>query len=56
MKPLNITQEEAKDNKHIQYAHPLTVQERIRIAESLFGILTPDITLEQAKEERLNNI
>ena len=37
-------------------AQLLTVQERIHIAKSLFGILTPDITLEQAKEELLNKI
>ena len=56
MKPSDITPKETKDIKRIQSAQPLTVQDRVRIAKSLFGILTPDITLEQAKEERLNNI
>ena len=31
-------------------------QERVDIAKSLFGILPGDITLEQAKEERLDGI
>lgn len=31
-------------------------QERVDIAKSLFGILPGDITLEQAKEERLGKI
>ena len=31
-------------------------QERVDIAKSLFGILPGDITLEQAKEERLGRI
>ncbi len=31
-------------------------QERVDIANSLFGILSTDITLEEAKEERLNQI
>lgn len=31
-------------------------QERVDVAKSLFGILPGDITLEQAKEERLNRI
>lgn len=31
-------------------------QDRVDIAESLFGILPADITLEEAREERLNKI
>lgn len=31
-------------------------QDRVDIAESLFGILPTDITLEEAREERLNKI
>jgi len=31
-------------------------QDRVDIAESLFGILPADITLEEASEERLNKI
>lgn len=31
-------------------------QDRVDIAKSLFGILPNDITLEEAKEERLNGI
>lgn len=31
-------------------------QDRIAIAKSLFGVLPDDITLEEAKEERLNKI
>lgn len=31
-------------------------QERVDVAKSLFGILPGDITLEQAKEERINGI
>ena len=31
-------------------------QERVEIAKSLFGILPDDITLEKAKEERVNKI
>ena len=31
-------------------------QERVDIAKSLFGIISDDITLEQAKEERLDQI
>lgn len=31
-------------------------QDRIDMAKSLFGILPEDITLEEAKEERLSNI
>ena len=31
-------------------------QERVDIAESLFGILPDDVTLEEAKEERLERI
>ena len=31
-------------------------QDRVDIAESLFGILPNDITLEKAREERLNKI
>lgn len=31
-------------------------QERVDIANSLFGILSTDITLEEAKQERLNQI
>ncbi len=31
-------------------------QDRVAIAESLFGILPADITLEEAREERLNLI
>ncbi len=31
-------------------------QERVDVAKSLFGILPGDITLEQAKEERLGRI
>lgn len=31
-------------------------QERVDIAKSLFGILPKDVTLEEAKEEKLNQI
>ena len=31
-------------------------QDRVDIAKSLFGILPTDVTLEEAKEERLNRI
>lgn len=31
-------------------------QDRLEIAESLFGILSPEVTLEDAKEERLSKI
>ena len=31
-------------------------QDRVAIAKSLFGVLSDDITLEEAKEERLNKI
>ncbi len=31
-------------------------QQRVDIAKSLFGILPADITLEEAREERLKNI
>lgn len=31
-------------------------QDRVDIAKSLFGIIPPDITPEQAREERLNKI
>ena len=31
-------------------------QDRVEMAESLFGILPADLTLEEAKEERLNKI
>ncbi len=31
-------------------------QERVDVAKSLFGILPDDLTLEQSKEERLNEI
>lgn len=31
-------------------------QDRVDIAKSLFGILPPDISLEQAREERLSKI
>ena len=31
-------------------------QDRVDIAKSLFGILPADVTLEEAKEERLNRI
>ena len=31
-------------------------QDRVDVAKSLFGILAPDITLEEAQEERLSKI
>ena len=31
-------------------------QDRVDMAKSLFGILPPDITVEQAREERLDQI
>ena len=31
-------------------------QDRVDIAKSLFGILPADVTLEEAREERLNRI
>lgn len=31
-------------------------QDRIKMAKSLFGVISDDITLEEAKEERLNKI
>lgn len=31
-------------------------QERVDIAKSLFGVIPADITLEQAREERLNKV
>lgn len=31
-------------------------QDRVDIAKSLFGILPPDVTLEESREERLNEI
>jgi hypothetical protein len=30
-----------------------TIEERLSLAESLFGILPPHVTIEEAKEERL---
>ena len=32
------------------------VEERLKTARSLHGIIPPDITLEEAREERLNKI
>ena len=32
------------------------INERLRIAESLYGIIPPDITLEESREERLSKI
>lgn len=31
-------------------------QERVAVAKSLFGVIPDDITLEESREERLNNI
>ena len=31
-----------------------TTQDKVELAKSLFGIITPDTSLEQAKEERLS--
>lgn len=31
-------------------------QERVAVAKSLFGVLPADVTLEEAREERLNKI
>lgn len=31
-------------------------QSRVAVAESLFGVIPPDMTLEEAREERLNKI
>lgn len=31
-------------------------QDRVDLAKSLFGVLPPDVTLEEAREERLNQI
>ena len=31
-------------------------QDRVDMAKSLFGVLPPDITLEEVREERLNKI
>lgn len=31
-------------------------QDRVNMAKSLFGVLPQDITLEEAKNERMNNI
>ncbi len=31
-------------------------QDRVDVAKSLFGVLSSDITLEEAREERLDNI
>lgn len=31
-------------------------QDRVDMAKSLFGILPPDVTLEESREERLNEI
>lgn len=31
-------------------------QDRVDLAKSLFGVLPPDLTLEEAREERLNQI
>ena len=31
-------------------------QDRVNVAKSLVGILSPDVTLEEAREERLNQI
>ena len=31
-------------------------QDRVDIAKSLFGVLPADVTLEEAREERLNGI
>lgn len=31
-------------------------QDRVDVAKSLFGVIPPEITLEQAKEERLDRI
>ena len=33
-----------------------TYPDRIEVAKSLFGVLSEDMTLEEAKEERLNKI
>lgn len=32
------------------------IEERLKIAKSLHGIIPPDITLEEAREERLSKI
>lgn len=31
-------------------------QDRVDVAKSLFGVLTPDLTLEEAREERMKQI
>ena len=37
-------------------AHNLDIQERMSIVDSLVGIIPADITLEAAREERLNRL
>ena len=44
------------DNTKTQETLVSTVQRRIRLAESLFGIAPETVTEEEAKEERLNSI
>ena len=57
MKPAQKkTPDRVTDRDLNPYTRPLTVQERIRIAESLFGVLSPNMTLEETKEERLHNL
>lgn len=46
-----------QDSKNQGPFRPIvTVEERIEAAKSLFGIIPADITLEEAREERLNKI
>ena len=42
--------------KITKISHELSVQDRVDVAKSLFGVLSNDMTLEEAREERLNTI
>ena len=55
---MSITATELKSNheKSLMIDATEYIVDRVDIAKSLFGILSADITLEEAKSERLNQI
>ena len=55
---MSITATELKSNleKSLMLAATEHIVDRADIAKSLFGILSADITLEETKSERLNQI
>ena len=60
---MSITATELKVNlgKYLMLAEVVAklsnpYQDRVDVAKSLFGILPADVTLEEAREERLNTI